>query len=60
MDLWMKIGWAVLMGLMVVFIWPRARHMLQNSREASTGEWMGALVPIALVGLFIVLLVMMV
>ena len=57
---WMKIGWAVLLVMMIVVIWPNARRMLKESPEGTSRDWMSALIPIALVGGFIVLLIMMV
>lgn len=58
MELWMKIGSAVLIGAMILFIWPRAKHMLKHSPKATSDDWRGVLIPIALVVLFVVLLVM--
>ena len=57
---WMKIGWAILLGAMIIYLLPRAKEMMKNSPEGSTQDWMAALIPIAAVGLLIVLLVMMV
>ena len=57
---WMQIGSAVLMGMMVVFLWPRAREMMQNSRKAESGEWMGVALPLAAVIGFILLLTQLV
>jgi len=57
---WMKIGWAILIVAMIAMIWPRARQMLRDSPEASSRQWMTALIPIGIVGLFIVLLVALV
>jgi len=57
---WMKIGWAILLVAMIAMIWPRARQMLRDSPEASSRQWMTALIPIGLVALFIVLLVALV
>ncbi len=57
---WIKIGWALLLIAMIAMIWPRARQMLRDSPEASGQQWMTAIIPIAIVGLFIVLLVALV
>ncbi len=57
---WIKIGWALLLIAMIAMIWPRARQMLRDSPEASSRQWMNAIIPIVIVGLFIVLLVAMV
>ena len=34
MDMWMKIGSAVLLGMMLAFLLPQAKNMLQNSPDA--------------------------
>jgi hypothetical protein len=57
---WMKIGSALLLVAMIAIVWPRARHMLKESPEGTSQQWLSALIPIAIVGLFIVLLVAMV
>ena len=40
-----------------IFIFPRAKHALKHSRKAEKGEWLNALLPIALVALFVILLI---
>jgi hypothetical protein len=57
---WMKIGSAILLGTMIVFLWPRAKQMLKETRKAEAGEWQSAILPILAVVGFVVLLVMMV
>jgi hypothetical protein len=57
---WMKIGSALLVGTMIVVMWPRAKHMLTNSPKAPPGAWQNvALIILAVMG-FVALLVMMV
>ena len=56
MDLWMKIGSAVLMGMMLVFLFPRAKQMLQDGPKGTSQEWISAPIPLALVVGFVVLL----
>lgn len=58
MDLWMKIGSALLLGLMLLMIWPRARIMMKESPKGTAQEWKSALIPLLLVAGFIILLVM--
>lgn len=55
---WMKIGWALALVAMLVFLLPRAKHMLKNSPKAGAGDWNAVLLPLALVVGFIVLLIM--
>ena len=57
---WMKIGSAILLGAMIMFLWPRAKQMMKESRKAEAGEWQSVLLPILAVAGFVVLLVMMV
>ncbi len=57
---WMKIGSAILIGAMIVFLFPRAKAMLKHSPEAKPGDWQGAILPILAVVGFVILLVMMV
>lgn len=58
MDMWMKIGSALLLGAMLVMLWPRARTMMRESPKGSADDWRGALVPLALVIGFVVLLIL--
>jgi len=57
---WEKIIWAVLLGGMIIYLWPQAKYMLKNSPKAQSGDWQAVLVPIALVVGFVVLLIMLV
>ena len=57
---WIKIFSAMVLVMMLVAIWPSARYWLKNSPKASSQQWMTALIPIGVVGLFIVLLVSLV
>ncbi|HMM74981.1 MAG TPA: hypothetical protein PJ986_04685 [Gammaproteobacteria bacterium] len=52
----MKIGSAVFLGLMIAFLLPRAKAMMENSPEAKPGDWTGALIPIFGVLGFVLLL----
>jgi len=58
MDMWMKIGSALLLGTMLVILWPRAKVMLKESPKGSAEDWKGALIPLLLVALFVILLIM--
>jgi hypothetical protein len=57
---WMQIGWALLLGAMIVFIFPRAKQMMTNSPKAEPGDWQSVLLPIAAVIGFVILLIMLV
>lgn len=56
----MKIAWAAALGMMLWFLYPRAKEWLEKGPKAQEGDWMAALLPIGLVIGFVVLLVMMV
>lgn len=56
MDLWMKIGSAVLLGAMLIYLWPRAKYMLNNSPKGESEDWRIFIILIAAIGLFIWLL----
>jgi uncharacterized membrane protein len=60
MELWMKIVWGVLIVMMLVFMYPRAKHWLEHGPRAEKGDWQAAILPLLAVVGFIVLLVMMV
>ena len=60
MELWMKIGTALLLLTMIFVLVPQAKHMMQNSREAQPGDWRGVLLPVAAVVGFVLLLMWLV
>ena len=53
----MQIATAVFLVLMLVFLLPRAKHMILNSPKAESGDWSAALLPLlAVIGFIIVLI----
>jgi len=60
MEWWMKIGASLLLITMFFVLLPRAKHMLANSPKGSKSDWIGALIPIGLVVLFVLVLISMV
>lgn len=56
----MKVASALALGLMLVFLIPRAKQMMANSPAAEAGDWTAAIFPIAVVILFVVLLIVFV
>ncbi len=60
MDLWMKIGSAVLLVAMLAILIPRARQMMTQSPKGSTAQWISFLIPIGVVVLFVLLLMQLV
>ena len=57
---WIQIGSAVFMLAMIIFLFPRAKQAIQNSPKGSAQDWLGYIVPMAAVALFIVLLIALV
>lgn len=57
---WMKILSAVALIAMIIYLYPRAKAMAANSPKGSMQDWMGYIVPMAAVILFIILLISMV
>ena len=57
---WLKIGSAVLLIAMLVYIWPQMKHALKHSPKGTTEDWKGFLIPLVAVIAFVVFLVMMV
>ncbi len=60
MDLWMKIGSAVLLVTMLVILIPRARQMMTQSPKGSMSQWVSFLIPVGVVVLFVLLLMQLV
>jgi hypothetical protein len=60
MDMWMKIGAAVLLASMAFFMWPAAKHWLKHGRKGTSAEWMNVVFILGLVVLFVLLLMKMV
>ena len=54
--MWMEIGAALLMGMMLIILFPRARQMIKESPKGSTADWMSFVIPIVCVVGFVILL----
>lgn len=57
---WIKIGSALFMAAMIIYLFPRARQTIENSPKGSMKDWMGFILPIGAVILFIILLISLV
>jgi len=57
---WMKIGSALLLGAMLIYLFPRMRHAIQHAPKGSNKDWLGFAMIIAAVGLFVAFLIAMV
>lgn len=60
METWMKFAFAIPMVLMAVFLYPRAKQMIQDAPKGTSDDWKAFLFPIIGIALFIVLLIKMV
>ena len=58
--MWMEIITALILGAFVIYMIPRAKHMVENSPKAKEGDWMSVLLPLVAVVGFIILLINMV
>lgn len=57
---WVKIGSALFLAAMLIFLFPRAKHAIENSPKGSARDWMGFVLPMAGVVLFIIVLIALV
>ncbi len=57
---WLKIGSALFLGAMLVYLFPQMRHAVKHSPKGSGRDWMGFAGIIVVVALFVVLLISMV
>ena len=54
---WLKIGSALMLIAMLIFLFPSARQAMKNSPKGSTQDWMGFILPAAAVVGFVILLI---
>lgn len=59
-SLWLQIGTAAVLGIMLFFLYPTAKHWMQNGPKAEKGDWASAIWPLAAVVGFVILLILMV
>jgi hypothetical protein len=57
---WLKIASAALLVAMFFMILPSAKRMVKESPKGSISDWMGFVVPMAAVVLFVILLIALV
>jgi hypothetical protein len=57
---WMQIIWAVAIGAMIIMFLPRAKYMVENSPKGNMKDWMGFILPIFAIVLFVILLIALV
>ena len=54
---WVKIGSALFLLAMIVFLFPRMKQAIKHSPKGTMKDWMGFIIPIAGVVLFVALLI---
>ncbi len=57
---WISILSAVALAAMIFYLFPRAKHMVENSPKGSSKDWMGFIVPVLVIVVFIILLIQLV
>jgi len=60
MELFLKIGLAVVMVMLIWRLYPAAKHQMKNGPKGTSSDWNAALLPIAAVVLFVAFLIWMV
>ena len=57
---WLKIGSALFLVAMIIYLFPRAKQVIENTPKGSMKDWMGYIVPMTVVILFIIVLIALV
>lgn len=57
MTLWMQIALAAMALVALFYFGPKAGEAVKNSPKGSAKDWLGVLLPIGLVVLFVILLI---
>jgi len=59
MPMWEMILMGMGAAALLFFFWPGAKRALEQSRQAENPDWKGALLPVAAVVIFVILLILM-
>ena len=59
MALWEQIILGMGAAAMLFFFWPGAKTAMQQSKDAENPDWKGALLPIGVVVLFVIVLIVL-
>jgi hypothetical protein len=57
---WLKIGSALFLAAMLIYLFPRMRQAVQHGPKGGRQEWLGFVVIILVVALFVLLLIKLV
>jgi len=58
--MWLKIIGAIIFGLVIIRMYPLAKHWMEHGPKAEKGDWSAAILPLLAVVGFIILLIAMV
>ena len=59
-NIWIQIAAAAMVGLMLYFLYPTAKHWMKHGPKAKAGDWQAVILPLLAVFAFILLLITMV
>ena len=57
MSLFETLITTALAALLLIWLWPGFRHMIEKSRQAESRNWPAFLIPMALIALFVFILI---
>lgn len=57
---WMEIISALALLTFIIILFPAARDRIKNSPQGTSSDWMGFVIPIIVIALFVTFLVMLV
>ena len=57
MAMWEQVLLGIAAFAMLFFFWPGAKKALEQSQQAENPDWKGALIPIGVVVLFVIVLI---
>ncbi len=57
MPVWEQVALVIVMIAILFFFWPGAKKEMEQSQQVENPDWKGALIPIAAVILFVILLI---
>jgi len=60
MEMWLKIGFAVILGIIVIRLWPVVNQMLKHGPKGTADDWRTAIIALAMVVGFVALLILVV
>ncbi len=59
MAMWEQVLLGIAAFVILFFFWPGAKKAMEQSRQAENPDWKGALIPIGVVVLFVIVLIVL-